>query len=211
MRIILLGPPGAGKGTQAKFITETFGIPQISTGDMLRAAIKQGSELGQKVEAVIKAGDLVSDDLIIDLVKQRLKQPDCDKGCIFDGFPRTIPQAEALSEAGVNIDHVLEIAVPDESIIERMSGRRFHMDSGRSYHTKYNPPKSPGVDDVTGEPIIQREDDQPQVVKDRLDTYHAQTEQLVSFYSDQDSVKFNRVDGTQPIEEVKGQVQSALS
>lgn len=210
MRIILLGPPGAGKGTQAKFITETFGIPQISTGDMLRAAIKQGTELGQKVDAVIKAGDLVSDDLIIDLVKERIAQPDCEQGCIFDGFPRTIPQAEALDQAGVKIDHVLEIAVPDESIIERMSGRRFHMDSGRSYHTKYNPPKEPGVDDVTGEPIIQREDDKPEVVKDRLSTYHAQTEQLVNFYSDQQAVAFNRVDGTQPIDEVKSQVQAIL-
>ena len=210
MRIILLGPPGAGKGTQAKFITETFGIPQISTGDMLRAAIKQGTELGQKVDAVIKAGDLVSDDLIIDLVKERIAQPDCEQGCIFDGFPRTIPQAEALDQAGVKIDHVLEIAVPDESIIERMSGRRFHMDSGRSYHTKYNPPKEPGVDDVTGEPIIQREDDKPEVVKDRLSTYHAQTEQLVNFYSDQQAVEFNRVDGTQPIDEVKSQVQAIL-
>lgn len=211
MRIILLGPPGAGKGTQAKFITETFGIPQISTGDMLRAAIKQGTELGQKVDAVIKAGDLVSDDLIIDLVKERIAQPDCEQGCIFDGFPRTIPQAEALDQAGVKIDHVLEIAVPDESIIERMSGRRFHMDSGRSYHTKYNPPKEPGVDDVTGEPIIQREDDKPEVVKDRLSTYHAQTEQLVNFYSDQQAVAFNRVDGTQPIDEVKSQVQAILA
>jgi len=211
MRIILLGPPGAGKGTQAKFITETFGIPQISTGDMLRAAIKQGTELGQKVDAVIKAGDLVSDDLIIDLVKERIAQPDCEQGCIFDGFPRTIPQAEALDQAGVKIDHVLEIAVPDESIIERMSGRRFHMDSGRSYHTKYNPPKEPGVDDVTGEPIIQREDDKPEVVKDRLSTYHAQTEQLVNFYSDQQAVEFNRVDGTQPIDEVKSQVQAILA
>lgn len=211
MRIILLGPPGAGKGTQAKFITETFGIPQISTGDMLRAAIKQGTELGQKVDAVIKAGDLVSDDLIIDLVKERIAQPDCEQGCIFDGFPRTIPQAEALDQAGVKIDHVLEIAVPDESIIERMSGRRFHMDSGRSYHTKYNPPKEPGVDDVTGEPIIQREDDKPEVVKDRLSTYHAQTEQLVNFYSDQQAVEFNRVDGTRPIDEVKSQVQAILA
>ena len=211
MRIILLGPPGAGKGTQAKFITETCGIPQISTGDMLRAAIKQGTELGQKVDAVIKAGDLVSDDLIIDLVKERIAQPDCEQGCIFDGFPRTIPQAEALDQAGVKIDHVLEIAVPDESIIERMSGRRFHMDSGRSYHTKYNPPKEPGVDDVTGEPIIQREDDKPEVVKDRLSTYHAQTEQLVNFYSDQQAVEFNRVDGTQPIDEVKSQVQAILA
>jgi adenylate kinase len=210
MRIILLGPPGAGKGTQAKFITETFGIPQISTGDMLRAAIKQGSELGQKVDAVIKAGELVSDDLIIDLVKERISQPDCEQGCIFDGFPRTIPQAEALDQAGVKIDHVLEIAVPDESIIERMSGRRFHMDSGRTYHTKYNPPKEPGVDDVTGEPIVQREDDKPEVVKDRLNTYHAQTEQLVNFYSDQQAVEFNRVDGTQPIDQVKAQVQDIL-
>ena len=164
-----------------------------------------------KVDAVIKAGDLVSDDLIIDLVKERIAQPDCEQGCIFDGFPRTIPQAEALDQAGVKIDHVLEIAVPDESIIERMSGRRFHMDSGRSYHTKYNPPKEPGVDDVTGEPIIQREDDKPEVVKDRLSTYHAQTEQLVNFYSDQQAVEFNRVDGTQPIDEVKSQVQAILA
>src|SRR5882724_3641065 len=182
MRLILLGAPGAGKGTQAAFICERFGIPQISTGDMLRAAVKAGTALGVAAKKVMDSGALVSDDLIIGLVKERLKQPDCANGYLFDGFPRTIPQADAMKEAGVGIDYVLEIAVPDEAIVERMSGRRVHPASGRTYHVKFNPPKNAGKDDLSGEPLIQREDDKEETVTKRLAVYHQQTEPLVEYY-----------------------------
>ncbi|MEN7526890.1 MULTISPECIES: adenylate kinase [unclassified Cupriavidus] len=184
MRLILLGAPGAGKGTQAKFICEKFGIPQISTGDMLRAAVKAGTPLGIEAKKVMDAGGLVSDDIIIGLVKDRLKQPDCEKGYLFDGFPRTIPQAEAMKEAGVAIDYVLEIDVPFDAIIERMSGRRVHVASGRTYHVRFNPPKTANVDDETGEPLIQRDDDKEETVRKRLDVYSQQTRPLVDYYSD---------------------------
>ncbi|APR05957.1 adenylate kinase [Thauera chlorobenzoica] len=182
MRLILLGPPGAGKGTQANFIKEKFGIPQISTGDMLRAAVKAGTPLGIEAKKVMDAGGLVSDDIIIGLVKDRLQQDDCKSGYMFDGFPRTIPQADAMKEAGVAIDFVLEIDVPDSEIVERMSGRRAHLASGRTYHVKYNPPKVEGKDDVTGEDLVQRDDDKEETVKKRLDVYHAQTKPLVEYY-----------------------------
>ena len=184
MRLILLGAPGAGKGTQAKFICEKFGIPQISTGDMLRAAVKAGTPLGVEAKKVMDAGGLVSDDIIIGLVKDRLKEADCKNGYLFDGFPRTIPQAEAMKEAGVAIDYVLEIDVPFDAIIERMSGRRVHVASGRTYHVKYNPPKAEGVDDETGEALIQRDDDKEDTVRKRLDVYSQQTRPLVDYYSD---------------------------
>src|SRR5205823_9893712 len=182
MRLILLGAPGAGKGTQAAFICQKFGIPQISTGDMLRAAVKAGTPLGVAAKKVMDAGGLVSDDIIIGLVKERIAQPDCVNGFLFDGFPRTIPQADAMKSAGVKIDVVLEIDVPDEAIIERMSGRRVHVASGRTYHVKFNPPKVAGRDDVTGEPLIQREDDKEETVTRRLAVYHQQTEPLVAYY-----------------------------
>jgi adenylate kinase len=182
MRLILLGPPGAGKGTQATFLTKHFGIPQISTGDMLRAAVKAGSPLGLAAKKVMDSGALVSDEIIIGLVKERLKQPDCAKGYLFDGFPRTIPQAEAMRDAGVAIDYVLEIDVPAEEIIGRMSGRRAHLASGRTYHVKFNPPKVEGRDDVTGEPLVQRDDDREETVRKRLEVYQAQTRPLVEFY-----------------------------
>src|SRR3954452_6483123 len=182
MKLILLGPPGAGKGTQANLIREKFGIPQISTGDMLRAAVKAGTRLGVAAKKVMDAGQLVSDDIIIGLVKERLKQPDCAKGYLFDGFPRTIPQAEAMKNAAVELDYVLEIDVPDEEIITRMSGRRVHPASGRTYHVKFNPPKFEGTDDLTGEALVQREDDKEETVKKRLDVYHSQTKPLVAYY-----------------------------
>jgi len=184
MRLILLGAPGAGKGTQAAFICQKFGIPQISTGDMLRAAVKAGTEMGLAAKKVMDAGGLVSDDIIIGLVKERITQPDCAKGFLFDGFPRTIPQADAMKAAGVKLDFVLEIDVPDSAIIERMSGRRVHVASGRSYHVKFNPPKSEGRDDLTGEDLIQREDDKEETVKKRLEVYQSQTRPLVAYYSD---------------------------
>ena len=184
MRLILLGAPGAGKGTQAAFICQKFGIPQISTGDMLRAAVKAGTEMGLAAKKVMDAGGLVSDDIIIGLVKERISQPDCAKGFLFDGFPRTIPQADAMKAAGVKLDFVLEIDVPDSAIIERMSGRRVHVASGRSYHVKFNPPKSEGRDDITGEDLIQREDDKEETVKKRLEVYQSQTRPLVAYYSD---------------------------
>ena len=183
MKLILLGAPGAGKGTQATYICQKYGIPQISTGDMLRAAVKAGTPLGIEAKKVMDAGGLVSDDLIINLVKERSAQPDCAKGFLFDGFPRTIPQAEAMKEAGVNLDYVLEIDVPFEAIIERMSGRRSHPASGRTYHVKFNPPKEEGKDDVTGEPLVQRDDDKEDTVKKRLDVYSQQTRPLVDYYS----------------------------
>ena len=184
MRLILLGPPGAGKGTQANFIKEKFGIPQISTGDMLRAAVKAGTPLGLEAKKVMDSGGLVSDDIIIGLVKDRLQQDDCKAGYMFDGFPRTLPQADAMKDAGVAIDFVLEIDVPDAEIVERMSGRRAHLASGRTYHVKYNPPKVEGKDDVTGEDLVQRDDDKEETVKKRLDVYHSQTKPLVAYYSD---------------------------
>ncbi len=216
MRLILIGPPGAGKGTQAAFIKERFGIPQISTGDMLRAAVKAGTELGKAAKAVMDQGKLVSDDIIIGLVKERLKADDCKNGFLFDGFPRTIPQAEALRAAGVPIDFVLEISVPDSEIVERMSGRRVHPASGRSYHIKFNPPKHEGVDDVTGEPLVQRDDDREEVVLKRLSVYHSQTEALVSFYSAlaksgaTDAPAYRSVSGIGAIEEIRDRIFDAL-
>ena len=210
-RIILLGPPGAGKGTQAQVITKTFNIPQISTGDMLRAAIKAGTELGKQAKSVMDAGGLVSDDLIINLVKERIAQPDCANGCIFDGFPRTIPQAQALADAGVTIDNVVEIAVPDEDIVSRLSGRRSHPASGRVYHVVYNPPKVEGKDDETGEDLVQRDDDKEDTIRDRLTTYHNQTEALIGFYqelakSGQNAPRYAKFDGTQAIDKVSEEV-----
>ena len=184
MRLILLGAPGAGKGTQAQFICERYDIPQISTGDMLRAAVKEGSELGLKVKEILNTGGLVSDDIIIALVKERIAQPDCANGFLFDGFPRTIPQADAMKDGGVKIDHVLEIAVADEEIVNRLAGRRVHPASGRVYHVVYNPPKEEGKDDVTGEALIQREDDSESTVRNRLSVYHEQTEPLVGYYQE---------------------------
>ena len=215
MRIILLGPPGAGKGTQAQFISKEYDIPQISTGDMLRAAIKEGSELGKQAKDVMNAGGLVSDDLIINLVQERIAKPDCVNGCILDGFPRTVPQAQALADANVTIDHVIEISVPDDEIVKRLSGRRQHAGSGRVYHIDHNPPKVDGIDDVTGEPLIQREDDKESTIRDRLATYHEQTSTLVGFYQDKakeggDAPKYDKFDGTQGIDDVKQQILSAL-
>lgn len=213
MRIILLGAPGAGKGTQAQFIMENYGVPQISTGDMLRAAIKQGSELGQKVQAVMDAGQLVSDELIIELVKDRVKQADCEKGFLLDGFPRTIPQADAMKENGINVDFVLEFDVPDEEIVKRMSGRRVHSASGRVYHTVYNPPKVEGKDDETGEDLIIRADDVEETVRKRLAIYHDQTAPLVTYYSKEAEAgnsKYVTFDGTQAVEAVSKQLSELL-
>jgi len=216
MRLILLGAPGAGKGTQATFIKEKFNIPQISTGDMLRAAVKAGTELGLAAKKVMDAGGLVSDDIIIGLVKDRLKEPDCANGYLFDGFPRTIPQADAMKEAGVAIDYVLKIDVPDEAIVERMSGRRVHPASGRTYHVKFNPPKTEGKDDVTGEELIQRDDDQEATVLKRLQVYHEQTEVLVGYYNkwaesgQPGAPKYHKIAGVGPVESVRGQAFAAL-
>lgn len=214
MRVILLGAPGAGKGTQATFITKKFGIPQISTGDMLRAAVKAGTELGLKAKSVMDSGGLVSDDLIIGLIKDRLSQPDCANGCLFDGFPRTIPQAEALKNAGLAIDHVVEIKVDDEEIVQRISGRRVHEGSGRVYHTTFNPPKVVGVDDVTGEPLVQRKDDVEETVRHRLSVYHAQTEPLVEFYKKLQATdgtpKFSSIEGVGSVEAITAKVNEAL-
>lgn len=216
MRLILLGAPGAGKGTQAALITAHYNIPQISTGDMLRAAVKAGTPLGLAAKKIMDAGELVSDDIIIGLVKERLQQPDCKNGFLFDGFPRTIPQAEALKEAGIPIDYVLEISVPDEAILERMNGRRVHLPSGRSYHIKFNPPKVEGKDDVTGEDLIQRDDDKEETVKKRLQVYHNQTEALVDFYQKlaaegQSNTKYVKVDGIGDVKEVNRRIIDALS
>lgn len=213
MRVILLGPPGAGKGTQAQFICEHYAIPQISTGDMLRAAVKAESELGLQVKEVMTSGGLVSDEIIIALVKERIKEADCANGFLFDGFPRTIPQAEALQDAGVAIDKVLEIAVADEEIVSRMSGRRVHEASGRTYHVINNPPKQEGVDDVTGEPLVQREDDQEDTVRKRLSVYHEQTKPLVDFYqqlSGADAPTYARVEGVGSVDEIKQRVLNVL-
>jgi adenylate kinase len=217
MRLILLGPPGAGKGTQANFIKEKFNIPQISTGDMLRAAVQAGTPLGLAAKKVMDAGGLVSDDIIIGLVKDRLKQTDCANGYLFDGFPRTIPQADAMKEAGVAIDYVLEIDVPDEAIIERMVGRRVHPASGRTYHVKFNPPKVEGKDDVTGETLIQRDDDKEDTVKKRLEVYHAQTEVLVDYYNkwsqtgQSGAPKYRKIAGIGPVEEIRERAFAALA
>jgi len=216
MRLILLGPPGAGKGTQATFIKEKFAIPQISTGDMLRAAVKAGTPLGLAAKKVMDSGALVSDDIIIGLVKERLTQPDCAHGYLFDGFPRTIPQADAMKDAGVDLDFVLEIDVPDEDIVLRMSGRRVHLASGRTYHLKFNPPKTAGKDDVTGEPLIQRVDDEEATVKTRLGGYHSQTKALVEYYSkwaatgDPRAPKYRRISGVGAVEEIKTRALGAL-
>ena len=216
MRVILLGAPGAGKGTQAQYICKEFGIPQISTGDMLRAAVKAETPLGLAAKEVMDAGRLVSDDIMIGLVKERLEQPDCTNGCLFDGFPRTIPQAEALRDSGVDIDHVVEVAVDDEEIIERMAGRRVHLASGRTYHIIYNPPKKDGFDDETGEPLIQRDDDQESVVRDRLSVYHEQTEPLIHFYTSwvktdpAGAPSMNRIQGVGQVEEIRDEIFKAL-
>ena len=216
MRLILLGAPGAGKGTQAAFICQRYGIPQISTGDMLRAAVKAGTPLGVAAKQVMDAGGLVSDDLIIALVKERIAQPDCADGFLFDGFPRTIPQADAMKHAGVKLDLVLEIDVPDSAIIERMSGRRVHPASGRTYHVKFNPPKVSGVDDVTGEPLIQRDDDHEDTVRNRLAVYHAQTEPLVAYYTqwgasgDPRAPKYRKINGLASVDAVRDASIAAL-
>ena len=217
MRLILLGAPGAGKGTQATFIKEKFNIPQISTGDMLRAAVKAGTPLGLAAKKVMDAGGLVSDDIIIGLVKDRLQQPDCANGYLFDGFPRTIPQAEAMKQAGVPIDYVLEIDVPDSAIIERMSGRRVHQPSGRTYHISFNPPKVAGKDDITGEDLIQRDDDHEETVKKRLAVYHEQTEILIDYYNawaksgKPGAPQYRKIAGVGPVEAIRDRAFSALT
>ncbi|ODQ00095.1 MULTISPECIES: adenylate kinase [Salinivibrio] len=213
MRIILLGAPGAGKGTQAQFIMEKYGIPQISTGDMLRAAIKAGTELGKQAKAVIDAGELVSDDIILGLVKERISQDDCAKGFLLDGFPRTIPQADGLKEIGVAIDYVLEFDVPDDVIVERMSGRRAHLASGRTYHVVYNPPKVEGKDDVTGEELVVRDDDKEETVRARLKVYHNQTAPLIAYYkkeADAGNTQYFTFDGTQAVADVSVEIEKAL-
>jgi adenylate kinase len=217
MRLILLGPPGAGKGTQAAFICAKYGIPQVSTGDMLRTAVKAGSELGVAAKKIMDAGGLVSDDIIIGLVKERIAQPDCTNGFLFDGFPRTIPQAEAMRSAGVKLDAVLEIDVPDAAIIERMSGRRVHPASGRTYHVKFNAPKVEGRDDVTGEPLIQRDDDKEETVRKRLDVYQSQTRPLVEYYSkwaatgDPAAPRYRKISGTGSVDDIKARALAALA
>ncbi|HEX4508762.1 MAG TPA: adenylate kinase [Burkholderiaceae bacterium] len=217
MRLILLGAPGAGKGTQAAFLCRKFGIPQISTGDMLRAAVKAGTPLGVAAKQVMDAGQLVSDDLIISLVEERIAEPDCASGFLFDGFPRTIPQAEALKQAGVKLDSVLEIDVPDSAIIDRMSGRRVHPASGRTYHVHNHPPKVEGHDDVTGEPLIQRDDDREEIVRNRLQVYQKQTRPLVDYYSkwaatgDPQAPRYRRIEGTGTVDEITTRALAALA
>lgn len=217
MRLILIGPPGAGKGTQAAFVTQHYGIPQISTGDMLRAAVKAGTPLGLEAKKIMDAGGLVSDDLIIGLVRDRLTQPDCEHGYLFDGFPRTIPQADALKDAGIPLDYVVEIEVPESDIIERMSGRRVHQPSGRSYHLRFNPPKNEGVDDVTGEALIQRDDDKEETVRHRLSVYRDQTRPLVDYYSgwadsgEAAAPRYRKISGVGTVEEIKRRLFDALS
>ena len=216
MKLILLGPPGAGKGTQATSICQRFGIPQISTGDMLRAAVKAQTAMGLAAKKVMDSGALVSDDIIIGLVKERIAQPDCANGFLFDGFPRTIPQAEAMKSAGVKLDVVLEIDVPDSAIIERMSGRRVHPASGRTYHLKFNPPKLAGKDDVTGEDLIQRDDDKEETVRKRLDIYQSQTRPLIAYYAswaasgDADAPRCRKISGTGSVDEIKARALAAL-
>ena len=217
MRLILLGAPGAGKGTQANFIKEKYNIPQISTGDMLRAAIKAGTQLGLEAKKVMDAGQLVSDDIIIGLVKERLKDEDCKNGYLFDGFPRTVAQADAMKDSGVNIDYVLEIDVPDDMIVERMSGRSTHQPSGRVYHVKFNPPKAEGVDDVTGEALVQRDDDKEETVMKRLSVYHNQTEVLLGYYNKwaqsglPGAPKYRKISGVGPVEQVREAAFAALA
>ncbi|WP_428354126.1 adenylate kinase [Methyloprofundus sp.] len=214
MRVILLGSPGSGKGTQAQFITEKHAIPQISTGDMLRAAVREGTQLGKAAKKIMDEGGLVSDDIILGLIKDRITQADCVNGFLLDGFPRTIAQAEGLLAMGVEIDHVIEIAVDDEEIIKRMAGRRVHLESGRTYHIEYNPPKTTGKDDLTGEPLIQRDDDKEATVKKRLDVYHQQTKPLVGFYltmADQEKVQFATVAGVGAVTDITARVHSALA
>lgn len=216
MRLILLGPPGAGKGTQAAFICDRHGIPQVSTGDMLRSAVKAGTPVGLAAKGLMDAGQLVSDDIIISLVLERLKQPDCAKGYLFDGFPRTLPQAEAMKRAGVAIDYVIEIDVPDEEIIQRMGGRRVHPASGRTYHVKFNPPQRDGFDDLSGEPLVQRADDQEQTVRKRLEVYHAQTHPLIQYYTqwmssgDSHAPKHRRISGSGGVEQIRERAFAAL-
>jgi adenylate kinase len=217
MRLILLGAPGAGKGTQAAFLCQKYGIPQVSTGDMLRAAVKAGTPLGLAAKQVMDAGQLVSDDIIIGLVKERIAQPDCVNGFLFDGFPRTIAQADAMKDAGVKLDAVLEIDVPDAAIIERMSGRLFHVASGRSYHVKFNPPKVPGQDDTTGDPLIQRDDDREATVRKRLDVYHAQTKPLVEYYAkwsasgDAAAPRYRKISGLGSVDDITARALAALN
>jgi adenylate kinase len=217
MRLILLGAPGAGKGTQAAFITSKYAIPQISTGDMLRAAVKAGTRLGLEAKKFMDAGQLVPDQVIIGLVKDRIQQPDCSKGFLFDGFPRTIPQAEAMKQAGVDLDYVVEIDVPDEEILKRLSGRRVHLASGRTYHVHFNPPKLAGKDDVTGEDLIQREDDKEATILKRLEVYHNQTKQLVDYYTKMaasgaaNAPKYRKVSGTGSVDEIRDRIFSALA
>ena len=216
MRLILLGGPGAGKGTQANYIKDKYGIPQISTGDMLRAAVKAGTDLGKEAKGYMDAGGLVPDEVIIGLVKERIKEPDCEKGFLFDGFPRTIPQADAMKEAGVPIDAVVDVDVPDEEIIKRMSGRRAHLASGRTYHVVFNPPKVEGKDDVTGEPLVQRDDDKEEVVKKRLDVYHDQTEPLIDYYKKWEATgeagapQYVRVVGVGKVDEIRDNIFKGL-
>ncbi len=217
MRLILLGAPGAGKGTQATFLCQKFGIPQVSTGDMLRAAVKAGSPLGVAAKKVMDSGALVSDDIIIGLVKERIAQPDCANGFLFDGFPRTLAQADAMKHASVKLDVVLEIDVPDSAIVERMSGRRSHLPSGRTYHLKFNPPKTPGLDDVTGEPLVQREDDREETVRKRLDVYQLQTRPLVDYYArwaaggDPAAPRYRKISGTGSVDEITTRALEALA
>lgn len=216
MRIILLGAPGAGKGTQAQFICDKYGIPQISTGDMLRAAVKAGTPLGVQAKEIMDQGGLVSDDIIIGLIKERIQQPDCANGCLFDGFPRTIPQADALKEQGIRIDAVINFDVADEEIVARLSGRRVHEASGRVYHVNHNPPKEEGVDDITGEPLIQRDDDKEETVRTRLSVYHKQTKPLVEYYSTwakdepNEAPKYVYIEGVGSVEDIKNKVLGAL-
>jgi adenylate kinase len=216
MRLILLGGPGAGKGTQANYIKEKYGIPQISTGDMLRAAVKAGTELGKEAKRHMDSGGLVPDDVIIGLVKERIKEPDCEKGFLFDGFPRTIPQADAMKEAAVSIDAVVDINVPDAEIIKRMSGRRAHLASGRTYHVVFNPPKLEGKDDVTGEPLVQRDDDKEETVRKRLEVYHDQTEPLIGYYQkwensgEAGAAKYIKIEGVGKVDEIRAQIFSCL-
>ena len=216
MRLILLGGPGAGKGTQANYIKDKYSIPQISTGDMLRAAVKAGTDLGKEAKGYMDAGGLVPDEVIIGLVKERIKEPDCEKGFLFDGFPRTIPQADAMKTAGVPIDAVVDVDVPDEEIIKRMSGRRAHLASGRTYHVIFNPPKVEGKDDVTGEPLVQRDDDKEEVVRKRLDVYHDQTEPLIDYYKkweasgEAGAPKYIRVEGVGKVEEIRDKIFAGL-
>ncbi len=217
MRLILLGGPGAGKGTQATFITKEYGIPQISTGDMLRAAVKAGTPLGLEAKKVMDSGGLISDEIIIGLIKDRLQESDCENGYLLDGFPRTIGQADAMRDNGIEIDHVIEINVDDAEIIKRMSGRRAHLASGRTYHVIYNPPKQEDIDDVTGEPLVQRDDDKEETVKKRLDVYHEQTEPLITYYqdyansNDANAPKYNTIQGVGGVEDIRDQIFAHLS